>query len=225
VLNEFTEDERCEIIDLVDNSTEELGEILYRISVDENTVNRNNLASVKVNNIYGACDPNDNSRFIFTIDYESLIVIWLTTINSLTNDLYEFLDYSNLEVKKYLFTACLENVLIHEKRHLYQLQYLTIGINDVDINVDKEIKEYKITFTKDKIFELEIDANEYMLSKVDCTVLKDKKIKELYTKMEYWNILSFTTSRHDCDDSILSKCAENVTRYYDELLSHIKENY
>jgi len=207
--------------------------------LDDITHGGQTLASVKVDGI--TLDSTEEERkdemYKFIFKFEPIITIYCNHIDSFIDDLCKDLDKCNGAIRKYLKMACLENAIVHEMRHLYQFINNKLIEDDVDIIVNDEKRSYGFKLTPETTYEFECDANEFMISKIEKTTLKDKKIKQYLSKLEYNNILLSLNKEYESvskeinsinSDEFVEKLSiytNNIRYWYNRLNKHIKNNY
>ena len=206
-------------IDTAHRATSDLGNITYKLQIDV-IESEESIASVPITGI--RCNEK-LSHFLINLNHE--LDVHIKYLNVFIEDLYNAIDHNNPKIKNFLKIAALENAIIHETRHLYQFANWTIHRRDVDKCIDYDKKTYGYVFSNKKRLALETDANEYTLSKIEYTYLNDKKLKELYTRMEYNNIALYNYNAYNPDSINIKERRDQFVFYFDELVKYIKENY
>jgi hypothetical protein len=214
----------------------ELGIKDIKFILTKNFTEDNTHASVKVNGVTGEIIQSLNIIKNIKIDFEYMVMVYENHIESFINDLCSNLTKTNDIICTSLKIACVENTLAHELKHLNQFMNIRLTEDNIDVEIDEDNHTFGFIINSETEALLEKDANEYMLYKINRTIIEDIKLKEYLTNIEYNNVLisinkklfmeaesqSLNTDEYANNIQMYSK---NVVEWFTKLNNYIKDNY
>jgi len=156
-------------------------------------------------------NPNDNNTFVCR-HYNS-ILISPDSIFKNTKILYDTLCVNNKDLFWILQLEDLEEVFIHELRHVYQYETLILSSNEVYSETNEE--GIIVYYVNDAAYvAMEINALNYTqkLGELDISIIDDKELKKLLVSISYDSSLVVYAKTGDEEREIMSRMSNNITK-------------